>query len=107
MTEIDALPKSNEMTHVTAQDQILVAHEFLKMFIGKFEEAKRGGIHDFIEIALFNMLRNAIDQIDKYLLSGHRHVNANEIMIIAVDAWQKVLDGMKRNLENLDQVNFK
>ena len=45
----------NDGKDITAQENILNAHQFLLDFLGKFENAKRGGIHDFIEISLFNI----------------------------------------------------
>lgn len=90
-----------------SEEKILNAHEFLKKFIEKFDYAKRGGIHDFIEIALFNMVNSAIKDIDFYLISGHKLVDAQYVMSIFTDACQKVLDGIKRNLEGMDRVNFK
>ena len=43
------IKKSNGSTEITAQDQILNAHQFLKDYLAKFDTAERGGIHDFIE----------------------------------------------------------
>ncbi len=101
------LTKSNGSTEITAQDQVLNAHQYLKDFLEKFEKAQRGGIHDFMELTLFNMINAAIKNIDDYLKTGHNEVNANEIMAIVADSYQKVLDGIKRNLESMKQVNFK
>jgi hypothetical protein len=104
MTE---LQKANGATTITAADQVLNAHEYLKEFLQKFETAKRGGIHDFMELILFNMLQAAIGNIDNYLKGGHKEVVANEIMSIVADSYQKVLDGVKKNLDNMNQVNFR
>lgn len=101
------LKKSNGSTEITAQDQILNAHQYLKDFLNKFELAKRGGIHDFMELTLFNMINAAIKNIDDYLKTGHKQVNATEIMSIVADSYQYVLDGIKRNLESMNEVNFK
>ncbi len=95
-----------ESREVAAHEKIIDAHKFLLIFLGKFETAKRGGIHDFMEISLFNMVNSAIKAIDEYLESGHKTVSATEIMHIVIENYQKVLDGMKRNMENMIQVNF-
>lgn len=94
-------------TDVIAQNHALDAHEFLVRFLDKFHTAKRGGIHDFMEISLFNMVNLAVGNIDKYLSGGQTEVNANEIMAIVADSYQKVLDNIKRNLETLRQVNLR
>lgn len=102
-----SLQTTNEPKALTPEDQVLNAHQFLKDFIAKFDAAKRGGIHDFMEIALFNMINSAIKDIDFYLISGHKSVMPQEIMSIFTDACQKVIDGIKRNLEGMDRVNFR
>lgn len=91
----------------TPEEHVINAHEFLKAFLNKFDTAKRGGIHDFMEIALFNMVNSAIKDIDFYLMSGHKSVRPQEVMSIFAEACQKVLDGIKRNLEGMDRVNFR
>jgi len=101
------LTKANGKTEIIAQDQVINAHLYLKDFINKFESAERGGIHDFMELTLFNMINASIKNIDDYLKTGHKEVNANEIMAIVADSYQKVLDGIKRNLETMEQVNFR
>ena len=101
------IKKSNGSTEITAQDQILNAHQFLKDYLAKFDTAERGGIHDFIELTLYNMINNSIKNIDDYLKNGHKKVNAREIMSIVADSYQKVLDGVKRNLEKMEEVNFR
>lgn len=101
------LTKANGATEITAQDHVLNAHQFLLDYINKFDTAQRGGIHDFIELTLFNMVNSAVKNIDDYLKCGHKEVNANEIMAIVADSYQKVLDGIKRNLETMKQVNFR
>jgi hypothetical protein len=60
-----------------------------------------------MEAILCNMLNLSHENIDKYLASGHKNVIANEIMAIVTDSFQKVLDGVKRNLEAMEQVYFK
>lgn len=101
------LRKANGSTEITAADQVLHAHQFLLDFLAKFDTAKRGGIHDFMELTVFNMVNSAIKSIDDYLQTGHKEVNATEIMHIVADSYQKVLDGIKRNLENMKTVNFR
>ena len=104
---MNELGKPNGVTDITAADQVLDAHQFLKDFLAKFDTAQRGGIHDFMEIALFNMVNLSIKNIDKYLQTGHHQVSATEIMNIVADSYQKVLDGIKRNLGEMRPVNFK
>lgn len=94
------------MNDIASTNEIKNAHDFLKSFISKFDTAKRGGIHDFMELTLFNMINASIKSIDDYLQTGHKQVSANEIMAIVADSYQKVLDGIKRNLETMNQVNF-
>ena len=101
------LTNAQKHTEITARDQVINAHQFLLDFLNKFDAAKPGGIHDFIELTLFNMINSAIKNIDDYLQSGHKEVSANEIMSIVADSYQKVLDGIKRNLETMKQVNFR
>lgn len=95
------------MHDLTPQKEVIDAHNFLKEFLAKFDHAQRGGIHDFMEIALYNMINSSIKEIDKYLQSGHHQVSATEIMHIVVDSYQKILDGIKRNLGTMKTVNFK
>jgi hypothetical protein len=99
--------KPNGATEITPEDKLLNAHEYLKQFINNFDEAKRGGIHDFIELTVFNMVSTAIKNIDAYLKPGHMEVEGTEIMSIVADSYQKVLDGVKRNLENLKKVKMR
>jgi hypothetical protein len=100
------LNKPNGLTQITPLDEVINAHEFLKDFLAKFDHAKRGGIHDFMEIALFNMINSSMENIDKYLQTGHHQLSATEIMHITVDSYQKVLDRIKRNLSEMPQVNL-
>lgn len=95
-----------ESQEISAHDKVIGAHEFLLAFLEKFDASSRGGIHDFMELTLFNMINTAIKNIDDYLQGGHKQVSANEIMSIVADSYQKVLDGIKRNLETKDKVNF-
>lgn len=104
---MNELSKSNGSTEITPLDHVLDAHQFLKDFLAKFDHAQRGGIHDFMEIALFNMVNLAIKNIDIYLQTGHHQISATEIMHIVADSYQKVLDGIKRNLGSMRSVNFK
>lgn len=101
------LKKSNEKTEILSKDHALNAHQFLLDFLAKFDSAKRGGIHDFMEIALFNMVNSSIKNIDDYLKSGYTQVNATQIMHIVTDSYQKVLDNIKRNIGEMEQVNFR
>ena len=95
-----------EGREIAAHEKVIDAHQFLLTFLEKFNTAKRGGIHDFMELSLFNMVNAAIKAIDDYLQVGHKQVSASEIMHIVIDTYQKVLDGMKRNMEGMKQVNF-
>ena len=99
--------KPNGATEITPLDHVIDAHKFLKDFLAKFDHAQRGGIHDFMEIALFNMVNLSIKNIDNYLQSGHHEVSATEVMHIVVDSYQKVLEGIKRNLGEMRPVNFR
>jgi hypothetical protein len=90
-----------------ANEPVVNAHEFLLKFLAKFDTAKRGGIHDFMEISIFNMINSAIGNIDTYLQTGQKQVSANEIMAIVADSYQGVLDNIKRNIENMNQVNLR
>ena len=99
--------KANGLTEITPEDHVNNAHRFLKEYLSKFESAKRGGIHDFIEISLANMVNAAIANIDIYLQDGHKQVSATEVTHIVTDSFQGVLDNMKRNLEHMKQVNFR
>lgn len=90
-----------------AHDQVIDAHNFLKQFLAKFDNAQRGGIHDFMELTLFNMVNHAIKKIDDYLQAGHKSVSATEIMHITIDAYQFILDRMKGNLDGMKEVHFK
>lgn len=92
---------------VPPSENTLKAHEFLLAFLDKFKIAKRGGIHDFMEISFFNMLNAAIDNIDIYLKSGHQNIDAREIMAIFADSCQGVIDKLKRNIAEMREVNLK
>lgn len=104
---MNEISKKTDKNLLLPEEQILNAHQFLKDFLAKFDNAKRGGIHDFMELALFNMISSSIKNIDGYLQTGHNEVSATEIMHTTVDAWQKVLDGIKRNLGEMNPVNFR
>ncbi len=104
---MNELKKTNGNTEITAEDQVLNAHQFLLDFLSKFDTAKRGGIHDFMELTVFNMINSAIKSIDDYLQTGHKAVDATQIMHIVADSYQKVLDGIKRNLDGMKEVNFR
>jgi phosphopantothenate synthetase len=101
------LTNAQKSAQITAQDQVINAHQFLLDFLKKFDTAQRGGIHDFIELSIFNMINSAIKNIDDYLQTGHKQVDATQIMHIVADSYQKILDGIKRNLETMNTVNFK
>lgn len=96
-----------EKSELAPHEHIIDAHKFLKEFLAKFDTAKRGGIHDFMELVLFNMVNSAIKNIDDYLQGGHTDVNATEIMNIVTDSYQKVLDNIRKNMDGMRQVNFK
>lgn len=104
---MNELTNAQKHTEITAQDQVINAHQFLLDYLNKFDIAQRGGIHDFIELTLFNMINSAIKNIDDYLQSGHKQVSATQIMHIVADSYQKILDGIKRNLETMKEVNFR
>jgi hypothetical protein len=101
------LTNAQKHTEIAAEDQVINAHKFLLDYLGKFDNAKRGGIHDFIELTLFNMINSSVKNIDDYLQEGHKQVDATQVMHIVIDSYQKVLDGIKRNLETIKEVNFK
>lgn len=101
------ITKANGATQITAADHVINAHQFLLDFLARFDTAKRGGIHDFMELSLFNMVNSAVKNIDDYLQAGHKQVDATQIMHIVTESYQKVLDGIKRNLEGMDTVNFR
>lgn len=90
----------------TAEQEIDWAYSRIKKFLEDHDLAKRGGIHDFMEVIIANMIQDAISSINKYLQSGHHKVDANEIMAIAVGSFQKILDEVKRNLDGTKRVNF-
>ena len=60
-----------------------------------------------MEISIFNMINLSVKNIDIYLQTGHKQVSATEVMHIVADSYQKVLDGIKRNLSEMRPVNFK
>lgn len=92
---------------LSPEEQILSAHEFLKNFLTLFDKTTRGGIHDFMEISVYNMINHAVKNIDDYLAPGHDEVDATQIVHIVCDSYQKVLDNMKRNLGKMKEVRFK
>lgn len=98
--------EKHKLTAISAESEMIDAHKFLVEFISRFDAAKRGGIHDFVELSIFNMINCAIKSVDDYLQVGHKQVSANQIMAIVIDSYQKVLDGIKKNLENMNHVNF-
>jgi len=98
---------ANGKTEITAQDHAINVHQYLLAFLAKFNEAKRGGIHDFMEITLFNMISSAIKNIDDYLACGHVTIDGTQIMNIVADSYQKVLDNIKRNIGEMDRVNMR
>lgn len=90
----------------SAEQKIQEAHNYLQKFLGDYGKAKRGGIHDFIELTMANMIQQSIVNIDTYLSAGHKTVNASELMAITADAFQSVIDGVKRNLEVNSKVSL-
>jgi hypothetical protein len=106
MNELTNAQRANNTPDIFAQNHAMDAHEFLVRFLAKFDSAKRGGIHDFMEIAMFNMINQAIKQMDLYLTSGHKSVSANELMSIFAESCQTILDNIKRNLEKMGAVNL-
>ncbi len=106
MNEITNAQKEQSKNDVMQVEHALNAHKFLLNFLARFDHAKRGGIHDFMEIAMFNMINAAIKGIVDYLQSGHKSVSSNELMSIFADSCQTILDNIKRNLESMKQVNL-
>lgn len=96
-----------EVNEISHQDKSAFAHEFLEKFLNNYHKAKRGGIHDVIEISIYKMINNAVGNIDVYLKDGHKEVKANELMHIVFDSFQKELDVSKRNLETMKEVNLR
>jgi len=88
------------------EDKIIKAHEFLKQFITLFDKAKRGGIHDFMELSISNMINESIKRMEDYLSHGHINIDGRELMVITVDAFQKVLDDLKYRLDKIKQVGM-
>lgn len=88
------------------EDKIIKAHEFLKKFIVLFDQAKRGGIHDFMELSISNMINESLKNMDDYLSCGHTFVDGRELMIICIDSFQKILDDLKYKLDKLKQVGM-
>jgi hypothetical protein len=98
--------KDHELAAISAEDKLNQAHAFMKKFIADYDIAARGGIHDFMELNVANMIHQAMADIDSYLSTGHKQVVANEIMAITIQAFQTVLDGVKRNLDNVKTIGF-
>lgn len=96
-----------EQIDQSMEEYALAVHLKFIEFLNKFYTAKRGGIHDFIEISLYEMSAKAVENINKYLDEGHKNVNASEILHITADSFQKTLDQIKRNLEKMHGVSFK
>ena len=96
-----------EQIDQSMEEYALTAHLKFLEFLNNFHTAKRGGIHDFIEISLYEMSVKAVENINKYLDEGHKSVNASEILHITADSFQKTLDQIKRNLEKMHGVSFK
>lgn len=94
-------------TENNMRDHALNAHEFLLSFLDRFNTATPGGIHDFMEITLFNMINEAILKIDEYLSVREFFPNPQEIMSIFAGSCQKVLDNIKKNIESMEKVEFK
>lgn len=101
------LIKSDKPTPTSEAEQIIHAHEFLAKFLDRFALAKRGGVHDFIEMTMFNMINAAIKRIDDHCQATPGAVDANEIMQLTVEAYTSVLDKIKRNLDTIPKVDFK
>lgn len=103
MTDL-TVKEQNELMNTIKSKNI---HEYLLRFLSKYEEAKRGGIHDFIEASMYRMITLSFDNIDEYLKDGMNSINATEIMVIILDSFQKTLDSLRKNIETMPQVNFK
>lgn len=74
-------------------------HKFLIKFVEKYNKVPRGGVHDFMEMLVSTLLEDAIKQLDNYLKPGHTNIDQNQITAIIIDAFQKRIDNIKRNLE--------
>lgn len=83
------------------EETAISSHKFLTDFLSKHDDAVRGGMHDFLEISISNMLSSAIESMGAYMDIGHSVVVANELVFIALDSYQKALDKMKRDLDGL------
>ncbi len=98
--------KDHELSAITNEDKIKQAHHYLTEFLKKYNYAKRGGIHDFMELTLANMVTQAVANIDSYLETGHINVSANEIMAIVAESFQKVIDSVKKNLDGMKTIGL-
>ncbi len=94
------------MNELSSEEKMSVFHKYLETFLENFHKAKRGGIHDIIEISMFKMINNAIDSIDAYLEDGHKKVCGNEIITLTYESFQKTLDALKKNLDKAREINF-
>jgi hypothetical protein len=107
MNELSNEQKETDKPDLIGPKNALDVHEFLMKFFDKFHIAKRGGIYDYMELFIFQMINLAISNINKYFLEEHKEVNINEIMFIVVDSFQTVLDKLNRNLEKVRKVNLR
>jgi hypothetical protein len=98
--------KDSEQIRLTAEQQIIKAHDYLVGFVELSARTKRGGINDFMELTIANMIRKAIEKIDEYLACGHATVDAKEVMTRAIDGFQVVIDDVKRHLEVMPEVKL-
>lgn len=87
------------MNEIKKGDEVFIVHDKLKKFIARFDDEPREGIHDFMEVSIFNMLSEAIFAVENYLKKEHLTVNFSELVVIAIDAYQKGLDGIKRSYD--------
>ncbi len=97
---------TTENNNKIAKQKAKDAHEFLGKFLNQYDKVKRGGLHDIMETLVAVMIQTTIDNVDKYLKSGHNQVSGNEVMAVTFDSFQRVLDNAKRGLDSIKEVGM-